>query len=211
MLAKLANLVNDVTAAFEAFNYARAFELTETFFWSFTDDYIELVKARAYGAYGVSASMSARHSLRAAISVLQRLFAPFMPFVAEEVWRWWHTASVHIAPWPSLFELRTASAQRADNAQDAQGTASAQGVVEPSKVGVEPSNMATNVLRVVRRAKSEAKAPLRTAVERVTVTDTPSNLDVLAQVEDDVKASGHIKELIMVPGDSFTVEACLQV
>ena len=207
MLTKLANLVDDVTAAFAAFNYARAFEHTETFFWSFTDDYIELVKARAYGEYGASehgasaSTSSARNSLRAAISVLQRLFAPFMPFVAEEVWRWWHTASVHIAPWPSSLELRSASVQGVDGVQS-RG--------EPSKVGVEPSNMATNVLRVVRRAKSEAKVPLRTAVEKVTVTGTPSNLDVLAQVADDVKASGHIKELVMVPGDSFTVEVCLQ-
>ena len=86
MLHRLADLVTDATRALEAFDYARALERTESFFWAFADDHVELVKARAYGEYGPAAAASACRALRTALAVLQQLFAPFMPFVAQEVW-----------------------------------------------------------------------------------------------------------------------------
>ena len=89
MLAGLADLVDQATAAFDSYDYARALERAESWFWTFTDDHVELVKARAYGESGDTGAQSAHHALGIALSTILRLFAPFLPFVSEEVWGWW--------------------------------------------------------------------------------------------------------------------------
>ena len=188
MLHNLGDLVEAATRAFEAFDYARALERTESFFWGFTDDYLELVKARAYGERGPAAAASAQAALREALAVLQQLFAPFLPFVAEEVWRWWHGSSVHISPWPDPDRLRELAAG----------------------AGPTPSAVASAVLGEVRRAKSEARRPLRTPVARAVVTDTGDRLAVLGEVADDVRAAGRIRELATAAGSAFGVESELE-
>ena len=183
MLHRLADLVTDATRALEAFDYARALERTESFLWAFADDHVELVKARAYGEYGPGAATSACRALRTALAVLQQLFAPFMPFVAEEVWRWWHDTSVHVSEWPDPEPLRAAAGD----------------------AGALPSAVASAALGEVRRAKSEAKRPLRTEVLRATVIDTAERIAVLESVADDVRAAGRITELVTSEGPELSV------
>ena len=114
MIRSLAALVEEATGAFETYDYARVLQRTETFFWRFCDDYLELVKGRRYGEQGPEGAGSANAALAAALSVLLRLFAPFLPFVTEEVWSWWQEGSIHEAPWPTAGELESLLADNSE-------------------------------------------------------------------------------------------------
>ena len=149
MLHRLAAVVEECTTAFEAFDYARALERTETFFWWFCDDYVELVKTRAYSEDSPEGSLSARIALRRALSTLQRLFAPLLPFATEEVWNWWQTGSVHQAQWPTSAELTASISTSPDEAL---------------------LNAVCTTLAIIRRSKTEAKVSQRQGVDMASIT-----------------------------------------
>ena len=149
MLHRLAAVVEECTTAFEAFDYARALERTESFFWWFCDDYVELVKTRAYSEDSPEGSLSARIALRRALSTLQRLFAPLLPFATEEVWNWWQTGSVHQAQWPTSAELTASISTSPDEAL---------------------LNSVCTTLAIIRRSKTEAKVSQRQGIDMASIT-----------------------------------------
>ncbi|MFB4281887.1 valine--tRNA ligase [Nonomuraea sp. MTCD27] len=178
MLTALSDAVREATEAFEAYDHTRAIEAVERFFWAFCDDYLELVKARAYESGAASASAHA--ALRQALDTLLRLFAPFLPFVTEEVWSWWRDGSVHRAAWP-LTE---------------------RGEGDPAVLAV-----ASEVLGQVRKAKSEAKQSMRAEVSRLTVW--APDVELVRQAQDDLCAAGNVEEFVLDYGDELKVEVQL--
>jgi valyl-tRNA synthetase len=179
LLAALAGVVREATAALDAYEYTRALEATETFFWTFCDDYLELVKDRSYGGRGDEPARSARATLAEALSVQLRLFAPFLPFVTEEVWSWWQEGSVHRSAWPDADQLAELAAG---------GDA---GVLADTSV----------VLGALRKAKSEAKTSMRTEVRTATVTGPAEALDRVRLATEDLRATGRVGELTFSPSD----------
>ncbi|MEV6488005.1 valine--tRNA ligase [Actinoplanes sp. NPDC051633] len=175
VLAGLAEVVTTATRAFDAYQHTDALQASEAFFWTFCDDYIELVKERAYGT-GPGAD-SGRAALAAGLSVLLRLFAPFLPFVAEEVWSWWRYGSVHRATWPTTYELSRVAPE---------GDASLLG-------------LAGEALRQIRRAKSDRKLSMKAEVPLAEALGPAAVLDRLALVESDLKAAGRIGKLDRLP------------
>ena len=169
MLAALGDVVEKATAGFEAWDYTRSLEVTETFFWTFCDDYLELVKDRAYGGQGEAEAASARAALRLALETLLRLLAPFLPYVTEEVWSWWHDGSVHRAAWPLAAEVAT---------------------TEPG----DPALLAAvgEALAGVRKAKSEAKVGMRAEVARIELAGPAAWAERVRAVEADLRATGRI-------------------
>ena len=167
MLAGLAEVVRQATEAYDAFDYATALEAAEKFFWQFCDDYLELVKERAYNSDGTQNADSARAALRLALDVQLRLFAPTLPFVTEEVWSWWREGSIHHASWPVTAELPSS------------GDPALLDAVAAALIGI-------------RGAKSNAKASMKAEVTHADFAGPDEVLSALRKVEADLRAVGRI-------------------
>jgi valyl-tRNA synthetase len=187
LLSMLAGIVRDSTEDLDAFNYARVLERSESFFWFFCDDYLELVKGRRYGDHGQALAASANGALLSAVSAMLRLFAPFLPFVTEEIWSWWQAGSIHKAEWPSAEEL----------------LAPGGGSEDPR--GVEALNFAAAVLSAIRKKKSEEQRPLKTAVALALVQAPAAMLALLPDVERDLRAAGLIQRLETAEAETLSV------
>ena len=166
LLAGLAGVVDAATAGFEEFDYTAALEATETFFWSFCDDYLELVKERAYTG-SPEEKASAQAALSLALDTQLRLFAPFLPFVTEEVWRWTNDSSIHLAAWPTADELATDG---------------------------DPALLAdvAAALIAIRGAKSTAKVSMKAEVARAAFSGPAATIARLRQIEPDLRAVGRL-------------------
>jgi valyl-tRNA synthetase len=187
LLHNVCDLITDATSAFESYDYARALDVTERFFWDFCDNYLELVKQRAYGVGGQPGAESARRTLELALSTFLRLFAPHLPFVTEEVWSWWQDGSIHRAGWPEAAALR--------------------GDVGDTDRRVYA--VAAEVLGEIRKAKTSQQKSMRAEVDRVVVRDTAERLSALEAALDDVREAGRAHDVDMLEADEFAVDVAL--
>ena len=173
MLSSLSTLVRDSTEQFEAYDYSKVLEQSERFFWSFCDDYLELVKGRRYGDFTPEGAASANSAMLVALSTLLRLFAPFLPFVTDEVWSWWQAGSVHNAKWPTPQE-----------------------VVEPigghDANAVQVFEQTRAALGEIRRIKALDKRPVKAVIERAVL---PQRFESLTPAAQDFRAAAHIRDL----------------
>jgi valyl-tRNA synthetase len=185
MLTELAALVDEVTTAFDEYEYTRALDRTEAFFWSFCDDYLELIKQRRYGADGDAPAQSANRAMQAAMSVMLRLFAPFLPFVTDEVWSWWHEGSVHRAAWPASAEIT-------------------QLIGGPSRDAAASFRLASDVTARLRHQRSINKRSFKVPIN-ATVTSDEAQLALLARVQRDVASGNNATALRFQPGTSLDV------
>ena len=175
LLVRLADVVETATRAFDRYDHTRALETTETFFWTFCDDYVELVKERAYGERGEAEMASVKAALAVALDVQLRLFAPFLPFVTEEVWSWWREGSVHRTTWPTLGEV----------------------AVDEGEARL--LTLVGDALSQVRKAKSEAKVSMRTDVASTVIRGADDDLALLSAAADDLRSAGRIADLAFEP------------
>ena len=182
MAARLDGVIADASRAFDAYDYTGALERIESFFWWFCDDYVELVKSRAYGTHGEAGATSALAALRLALGALHRLFAPFVPFVTDEVWSWWQKGSVHAQNWPTVA-----------------GTWGDDGLLEP----------VSDVLVALRKAKTEAKASQKADIALLTVRAQAHMNAVIASAERDLCDAGSVAELRYETADELTCEIVL--
>jgi valyl-tRNA synthetase len=144
-------------------------ETAEVFFWAFCDDHLELVKDRAYGLAGESGADSARAALTIALDTLIKLFAPFLPFVTEEVWSWTHDDSVHKSAWPTSAELREFNGDSSLLAVSAE------------------------ILSQLRKSKSEAKVSMKADITKAVISASGESIANAKLVSGDLRAAGRVQ------------------
>jgi valyl-tRNA synthetase len=181
-VAELAALVQRATDDFERYEHADVLKAVESFFWTrFTDTTLELVKTRARGD-DAAGRASALATLRLGLDVLLRLFAPFLPYVTEEIWSWAFAAenaqpSIHRAPWP--------------------GPADFAAVQAPADAG--SLDVAIAGLAAINKAKADAEVSMGREVESLALAAAPATLERLARVAGDVWAAARVHRHTLAP------------
>lgn len=174
--SRLKKTAIDAGKAFEKFDYAQALEVSEKQFWAFCNDYLELVKKRSYADEDSPARQSALATLCQSLKMFLRLFAPFLPYITEEIWSWRFArgegkdASIHRAKYPCAEEYAALS--------------------EPTKMGCYDAGV--EVLTKIRSAKTEGKRNLRWPVATLKVEGNAQSLESLKAALSDVIGAGSV-------------------
>ena len=184
MLSALSDVVSQAGKAFESYDHTKALELTETFFWNFTDDYLELVKERAYGQETTpEAQASAVLALRIALHTQLRLLAPFIPFATEEAWSWWQEGSIHRSTWPEVSEL--------------------EGFTHGQSATMLKT--ASDALMGVRKAKSDQQLSMKAEISSLTIKAPAGKLEELRALESDIRSVGKIDLITFEAGEEISI------
>ncbi len=183
-LLRLIDVVEKCTDAFVNYDYSKALDITEGFFWEFCDDYLELVKVRSYGQDTTSSEsrVSAQVTLACVVDILLRLFAPFLPFVTEEIHSWYGDPSIHLMSWPNLENLKSKLS---------------------NFTPYDLMNVASKILHIVRRSKTEMKVSQKSVVDKVVIEGNNELLDHVRLFESDLIVSCGIQSLILQLNESL--------
>lgn len=187
LLSRLAHTVNYATAELEQGEHATARAEVERFFWSdFCDNYLELIKARLYGSKN-EARRAAQWMLYQALLTLLKLFAPYLPFVTEEIYQqlfkqWEEASSIHIADWP-VPDMHWIDA-------------------EAEEIG----NALLELLRQVRRYKAGQGLSVGAEIAHLTISTSPERAIALHAALIDLKSATRAKEIhILYEEDTLPV------
>jgi len=169
-------VIERATSEWDQWDHAGALGIIEAWFWSdFCDNYLELSKSRAYGG-----DASALGTARTALGIVLRLFAPFVPFIAEEVWNETNPepSSIHRESWPRVDELE----EIADDGS---------------------FELAVAVLTRVRRSKSQAKVSIRYPVTDLVVRLPGSEHGRLEAVMGDICSALAVERYELIADESL--------
>lgn len=176
-LHSLRQMTSQATEHFESFRSAEALELIEKCFWNFCDNYLELVKGRAYQQKKHSEGLSAIATLDFSLSVFVRCFAPFLPFMTEEIWSWRFkeitgSDSVHKSNWPQVEEFELYFIGEND----------------------QSLKIAIQILEAVRNEKSEKKVSLASEVEELEIFYSENLMQIVLHLKADLERSCRVNE-----------------
>ena len=177
LLSRTQQLIRRVTELFRAYDYAAAKSETESFFWrELADNYLEMSKERLYDESNEMRE-GARYALYTAFLAVLKLFAPFLPYITEEIYRALFaeaegSASIHISQWPMANEAFV----------DEEADAAGETLIE--------------VATAVRRYKSESNISVGTQLQRLQLaTDQPVIAEMLQAAKADIMSVTRTKQV----------------
>ncbi len=109
ILSRLTTVIETTTASFKKYDFARARNCLDRFFWlDLCDSYLEIVKARLYKpeVYGAHESNAGKYVCTIILKNILKLFAPFLPYITEELFDVFqfskdeNAKSIHVSAWP---------------------------------------------------------------------------------------------------------------
>ena len=166
ILARTQRLIDRATGFFQNYQYALARSETETFFWrDLADNYLEMAKRRLYDETGIGTG-GAQYTLSHVLRTCIHLFAPFLPYVTEEIYVGLFAEngeSIHISTWPSV------NPRFLDERAETTG------------------NLLVEIATAVRRYKSNANLSLSAPLKRLQLTVNNQALSLaLKEAESDL-------------------------
>lgn len=193
LIYELSNLIQKIETQFVNYNYSGAKELIEKFFWhEYCDNYLELVKARAYQQAGPGHE-SVLCALSLSLKIILKLFAPFLPFVTEEIYvSLYKEGSIHKrGSWPDNKNLLANNNQK-NNQEKARNI---------------PGREALEILAQVRELKSMKNLSIKHLLEEIKII-VPSEdlLNSLQEMSFDLKNACNIEKIIWQLDTELTKE-----
>ena len=191
-LQDLQKLIDEVTNCYDKFEFAQALQLSEEFFWNiYTDNYIELVKKRVFNSEGEE-KKSAVTTLRIALSVLLRIYAPVLPSITEEIWSWCfaketNTNSIHQSNWPNVLEFKMFNPPENKDSLD----------------------VAIKTIRAIRKTKTANAIGLGKPVDSIKLIINTHQKDILTKIMDDVSNAAGCYNFSFESSDSEEIEATI--
>ena len=191
LLSKLQRLIQESTATFDLYEYAKSKTDVENFFWhTFCDYYVEIVKDRLYNPQqrGEAGRKSAQQTLYLALLSSLKMMAPIMPHLTEEIYqlsfaRQENSSSIHISPWPSGEK----------NWQDEQAELA-------GDVGVD-------IINAVRKYKSEQHWSMKEELKELILVSAEQGFrELILLIQDDLRAVLNAKAISFSGQTSFQSE-----
>ena len=173
------------TAAFEAFDYSGARQAADDLLWDFADDWLELAKHRIWfpELHGERRVAAAGHTMGHVLRQLLGVYAPFLPFVTEEIFSRLYAArepepSIHVTSWPQP-----------------------QPQSQPDAAGAD---LVLATLRATRSLRTEQKIPQGEDVEALVIACDADRRDTVRTLELSLRAAARARAVIYGEADRAT-------
>ncbi|MEM3227921.1 MAG: class I tRNA ligase family protein, partial [Candidatus Micrarchaeaceae archaeon] len=205
ILHRLNSVIKGVEVAYDSFNLYEAMSRLINFYWhEFADYYIEDVKYRIYSEDKrlSGSAKAAAYTLNKVLMDSITLFAPVMPYIAEEINSWFGRGSVFEGPLPKPFE----KPETRDYVIN--GLLFEEGFVE-----VDYENMGAfinSIIAEVRKKKSEAHMALNVPIPIININVPVAYYKAVNATKEEIKEICKAQEVKIEKSDNFSVSISLK-